>query len=92
MIVIVDFFFYPKLKDFCLKKKINQTVHKSFMGFRNKAKKLNLELLILKASVLLSSPEHIRRGTDIFTSKNPLAGRVMPLLIFLILPFVKCIL
>lgn len=31
------------------------------MGFRNKAKKLNSELLILKASVLLSSPEHIRR-------------------------------
>lgn len=71
--------FYQKLKDFCLKK-IKQCT-KSFMGFRNKAKKLNSELLILKGSVLLSSLEHIRKGMkgraklEIFTSKNPLQQR-----------------
>lgn len=37
---------------------------KNFMGFRNKGKKLNSELLILKVSVLLSFPGHIRRRNE----------------------------
>lgn len=56
-IVITDF--DQKLKDFYFKK-IKQCT-KSFMDLKNKAKKLSTELLILKVSVLLSFPKHIRR-------------------------------
>ena len=64
------------------------------MGLKNKAKKLNTELLILKVSVLLSSPKHIRRwmkraqkSEKIYLQKSFVAGRDISLLIFLIHAF-----
>lgn len=77
-----------------IKKKSNNV--QSFKGFRNKGKKLNSELLILKVSVLLCSPGHIRRWVkgikklgNVITKKSFMADRCISFLIFLIQAFYK---